>query len=273
MSESKNEESFRFVLRHYRRRLFDPDSAIGNLRKAVGIDRAWRMRRAVLGLSAAAAVAAVVFAGLALHRSRMNVWEETTASAVVLPDHSTVTLKEGASLAFQPRRFAKDRTVRLSGTGFFEVERNPSVPFEVLSGEARVRVLGTKFQFDANRSEVYVREGRVLFAKEDSDKGLEMTAGTHAVLMDGSDMPVFIRTSVNPDVWATGRLVYNAAPLGDVLAELSSIFGTELSVARRNAGNTSLTGEFLVSDGLAHIVSAIETAMGVDIISSEDNLK
>ncbi|MBP5721581.1 MAG: hypothetical protein J6W82_11050, partial [Bacteroidales bacterium] len=60
---------------------------------------------------------------------------------------------------------------------------------------------------------------------------------------------------------------------GDVLAELSSLFGAELTVAHENANGASLTGEFLVSDGLAHIVSAIETALGVDIISSEDNLK
>lgn len=268
MPVKNNEESLQFVLRHYRRRLFDPDSAVGRLRKAVGIDRAWRIRRAVVGLSAAAAAVAVILSGLALHHSRMNVWEETTASTVVLPDHSTVTLKEGASLAFQPRRFAKDRTVRLSGTGYFEVERNPEAPFEVLSGEARVRVLGTKFQFDADRSEVYVREGRVLFAKEQSDTGLEMTAGTHAVLMDGSDMPVFVRTSINPDTWATGHLVYNATPLEDVLAELSSLFGTDLTVASGNATGTSLTGEFLVSDGLAHIISAIESALAIDIISN-----
>ena len=272
MPVKNNEEPLQFVLRHYRRRLFDSDSAIGRLRKAVGIDRTWRIHRAVLGLSAAAAAVALILSGMALHRSRMNVWEETTASAVVLPDHSTVMLKEGASLAFQPRRFAKDRTVRLSGTGYFEVERNPSSPFEVLSGEARVRVLGTKFQFDADRSEVYVREGCVLFAKEQSDTGLEMTAGTLAVLMDGSEMPVIIRTSTNPDAWATGRLAYNAVPLGDVLAELSSLFGAELTVARANAKSMSLTGEFLVSDGLAHIVSAIETALGVDILSSDDSL-
>ena len=272
MPVKNNEESLQFVLRHYRRRLFNPDSAIGRLRKAVGIDRAWRLRRGVLGLSASAAAVALILSGMALHRSRMNVWEETTASAVVLPDQSTVMLKEGSSLAFQPRRFAKDRTVRLSGIGYFEVERNPSSPFEVLSGEARVRVLGTKFQFDADRSEVYVREGRVLFAKEQSDAGLEMTAGTLAVLMDGSEMPVIVRTSTNPDAWATGRLAYNAVPLVDVLAELSSLFGAELTVARANAKSMSLTGEFLVSDGLAHIVSAIETALGVDILSPDDSL-
>ena len=152
------------------------------------------------------------------------------------------------------------------------MERNPSSPFEVLSGEARVRVLGTKFQFDADRSEVYVREGRVLFAKEQSDTGLEMTAGTLAFLTDGSDMPVIVRTSTNPDAWATGRLVYNTVPLGDVLAELSSLFGAELTVARANAKSMSLTGEFLVSDGLAHIVSSIETALGVDILSPDDSL-
>ena len=49
-------------------------------------------------------------------------------------------------------------------------------------------------------------------------------------------------------------------------------FGAELTVARENANGAYLTGEFLVSDGLTHIVSAIETALGVDILSPDDSL-
>ena len=263
------EDLLQFVLRHYRRGLWDPDKALVRFRKNTGYYDVWKARLAVRRLSVAAVAALLLAAGLALHRSAIYRWEETTASSVVLPDHSVVCLKEGSTLAFQPRRFSRERAVRLEGTAYFEVMSDSGAPFEVSSGEARVRVLGTKFQFDAERLEVCLAEGRVLFAREGSDAGLLMTEGTAAVLEEGAALPVFITpSSPNPLVWATGRLVYDAVPLGTVLEELSSIFGTELKLAKQSSETVQLTAEFLVSDGLGHILSAIESALDVDILSN-----
>ncbi|MBR6212213.1 MAG: FecR domain-containing protein [Bacteroidales bacterium] len=264
------EDLLQFVLRHYRRGLWDPDKAIVRFRKNIGYYDAWKARRAVWRLSAAAVAALLLAAGLALHRSSLNRWEETTASSVMLPDHSTVRLKDGSTLAFQPRRFSKERTVRLEGTAYFEVVSDPGAPFEVRSGEARVRVLGTKFQFDAEHREVFLSEGRLLFAREDSDKGLLMTDGTAAVLEGDAAVPVFITTaSLNPLAWATGRLAYDAVPLAQVLDELSAIFGKELKTSSQSSDTVLLTAEFLVSDGLGHILSAIESALNVEILPNE----
>jgi hypothetical protein len=94
------DDLLQFVLRHYRRGLLDPDKAIVRFRKNIGTYDAWKARRAVRRLSAAAAAALLLAAGLALHRSALNRWEETAASSIVLPDHSTVRLKEGSTLAF-----------------------------------------------------------------------------------------------------------------------------------------------------------------------------
>ena len=260
------EDLLQFVLRHYRRGLLDPDAALVRFRRRIGSYDAWRGRRAAWRFATAAAAALLLAVGLGLYRSSLNRWEETTASSVVLPDRSTVRLKEGATLAFQPRRFSKERAVRLEGTAYFEVAAT-GAPFEVSSGEARVRVLGTKFQFDAERLEVCLAEGRVLFAREGSDAGLLMMEGTAAVLEEGAALPVFITpSSPNPLAWATGRLVYDAVPLGTVLEELSSIFGTELTLTTQLSDKVKLTAEFLVSDGLGHILSAIESALDVDIL-------
>lgn len=265
-----NNEMLQYVLRHYRRGMFDPAKAIGRFREKAGTAREWKVRRLVRRLSAAAAAAVIVAAGLSLHHFRVSRWEETAAASVVLPDRSVVRLKDGATLAFQPRRFSKERIVRLSGTGYFEVTGDKGAPFEVRSEDARVRVLGTKFQFDADGSEVHLLEGSVLFARKDSERGLQMTGPSYAVLPDGSEVPVFTDPdSPNPAVWATGRLVYDSVPLGTVLDELSELFGQEITVSPTSAAGTSLTGEFLVSDGLAHIISSLESALKVSISAEE----
>lgn len=262
-------DKLQYVLRHYRRGMFDPVKGIVRFMEKTGTSRAWKTRRAIR-LLAAAAVAAIVLAfGLNLYQTRIKRWEETAASSVVLPDRSVVRLKDGSTLAFQPRRFAKARTVRLNGTAYFEVTGS-SIPFQVLSEDACVRVLGTKFQFDADRGTVDLLEGSVMYARQNSEKGLRMTGASRAILPEGSDIPVFTDPEYpNPAVWATGRLVYDAVPLGIVLNELSSVFGKEIKAAPASASGMSLTAEFLVSDGLEHILNAIESALRIDTLSYE----
>lgn len=258
--EKMENNKLAFVLRHYKEGVFDPKRGLARFRERVGAQREGVRLTVLRWAAAAAAVALLIAAGTGLYRWRLNRWEEVSARAFVLPDQSVVRLQEGAVLTFQPRRFAKERTVRLNGTGYFEVAHNEANPFEVHSGAAKVKVLGTRFQFDASRNTVYVTEGRVLFATEEN--GLELTRGAYAVLQDGK--PVLSAPQLpNPAAWATGRLQYKAVPLGTVLEELSFLFGKELSF--ESADEPSLTGEFTLSDGLSRIISLIESALNVEI--------
>lgn len=84
-----------------------------------------------------------------------------------LPDSSVVWLNENSSLTFK-ENFEK-RTVHLVGEAFFEVERLEESPFEIFSGEAKTRVLGTSFNVRAypqeDLIEVTVKTGTVEFSK------------------------------------------------------------------------------------------------------------
>lgn len=41
----------------------------------------------------------------------------------------------------------KDRHLRLNGEAYFEVRKNEKLPFDVMTKELNVKVLGTKFNF------------------------------------------------------------------------------------------------------------------------------
>ena len=254
--EKMDIRNHQYVLHHYKEGVFDPRRGLERFRERTGMQKGVTFR----WVAAAAAVALMVAAGVSFYQWRMNRWEEVTARAFVLPDQSVIRLQEGAVLAFQPHRFTKERTVKLSGTGYFEVARNEANPFEVHSGASRVKVLGTKFQFDASQNTVYVTEGRVLFSAE--QESVEMTKGKYARIING--IPALSAPETpNPAAWATGRLQYEATPLGTVLKELSSLFGRKLSAEW--ADEPSLTGEFTLSDGLPKILSLIESALNVKI--------
>lgn len=255
---------FDFVIKHFRQAAFDPDKSIGQFWQAVGRGRVIKLRAAGRRIAAAAAIAIVALTGLSLHNSRINEWVQTAENIVVLPDQSTVYLKGGSTLAFQPRRFDKERVVKVDGTAYFEVARKDGASFEVRSDETFVRVLGTKFQFDSENNSVDVTEGRVLFAKTGSEEGIILTKGKSASLI-GCIPSLIAPELVNPAYWATKTLVYEDTPLIQVLHELSDIFDRELILARAKDSYLRLTGEFRVEDGLEKILSIIESALEVKI--------
>ncbi len=70
-----------------------------------------------------------------------------------------------------------------------------------------------------------------------------------------------IRTTLNPDVATTHVFIYDAAPLPEVLSELSAYYGCRLTTG---AEGKVLTATF-PDDDIDFIVSLIEQALEIDI--------
>jgi transmembrane sensor len=70
-------------------------------------------------------------------------------SKVQLPDGTTVWLNSGSKLTYN-KDFGKGvREVSLSGEGYFDVKRNPDVPFIIHTSSINIKVLGTVFNVKA----------------------------------------------------------------------------------------------------------------------------
>ena len=179
-----------FVLKHYQEGKFDTQKALQRFNEAHGIVR--KPRRRVLpwvsGVAAAAAFILCVF----LFRDndqQIQLMASAEVQEFVLPDGSEVTLAPGSRLTYIEK---SPRKTHLEGKAFFEVARDEAVPFEITSDGAFVRVLGTKFMVDAGSSvkEVYVTEGKVLFAKSSDAEGVILTKDMQATLSPDENVPV-----------------------------------------------------------------------------------
>jgi transmembrane sensor len=84
-----------------------------------------------------------------------------------LPDGTHVDLGPGSRLVYSREFLNGIRVVRLSGEAYFDVTSDPSHPFTVIAGMARIKVTGTKFVVNASlrgeEVEVSVKSGNVLF--------------------------------------------------------------------------------------------------------------
>ena len=74
-----------------------------------------------------------------------------------LSDGSKVWLNASSSLRFPTTFNGKDRTVELTGEGYFEIARNTAMPFAITVNGIRVQVLGTRFNINAYHDEPVIR--------------------------------------------------------------------------------------------------------------------
>lgn len=258
------DEHLEFVARHYDNSALSTRKAWRNVRNLVS---APRLNYGYI--MAALATAAVILVVLILNSDRYNrttIAAETVAHTVILPDQTKLTMAPGASLSYDRRRFAhKDRSVIQTGKVYYDVERNETLPFEVHTTDAMVRVLGTSFQIDesAERTSVDVVSGRVFFAAScDIGNGLELTNGMHAEICDGLLLPELSEAvTMNPAAWATHHFVFDDAPIEAVLEDLSSAFGRTIVC---DLDEHRLSGDFY-ADSLEEAVSIIETTLDVKL--------
>ena len=253
-----------FVLKHYQEGKFDTQKAIDRFNEAHGIVQKPH-RRVLPWVSGVAAAAAAVILCVFLFRGndqQIQLMANAEMQEFVLPDGSEVTLAPGSRLTYSEK---SPRSTQLEGKAFFEVARDEAVPFEITSDGAFVRVLGTKFMVDAGSSvkEVYVTEGKVLFAKSSDSEGVILTKDMQATLSELDAVPVIaMEADVNSIAWQRGSFTFNQTPLKEVLETLSKHYKVSFVA---NDLSKQLSGEFDAED-LDLIISIIESALDVHIV-------
>ena len=253
-----------FVLKHYQEGKFDTQKAIDRFKGAHGIVQKTR-RRVLPWVSGIAAAAAAVVLCVFLFldsNQQIQLMADSAMKEFALPDGSEVTLAPGSRLTYKE---TSPRKTQLEGKAFFEVARDEAVPFEITSDGAFVRVLGTKFMVDAGSSvkEVYVTEGKVLFAKSSDSEGVILTKDMQATLSQSDAVPVVAaKADVNSLAWQRGSFILDQTPLKEVLQTLAKHYKVSFVA---NDLSKQLSGEF-DSEDLDLIISLIESALDVNIV-------
>lgn len=161
---------------------------------------------------------------------------------VTLFDGSKVQLHPKSKLSFSHGSFSKKREVYLTGQAFFDVKKNPSVPFVVYTKDLVTKVLGTTFNVEAypyeNKASVKVRTGKVsVYRKENfSDKntvankldGLIVIPNqqviydvvNHQLTKTIIDEPVVLMTNVREEAF-----IFDSTPLKEVFKKLQDTYG------------------------------------------------
>lgn len=216
--------------------------------------RAWR-------LAIAASVLVLAASGLAA----WNAYSRDTF-ATGIGENRSLRLSDGSIVELNSKSRLRvrysDRARRidlLEGQALFSVQKLAGRPFVVVSGDTRVRAVGT--QFDVHRkasgTTVTVVEGRVSVSRGPRQEAASPVAGS--LLAAGQQVTVTEREVGRPkeaDVvaataWKDRRLVFTNSPLSEVVAEFNRYNVVPLEVVDPALEQARISGSFSSSDPAA----------------------
>jgi transmembrane sensor len=182
---------------------------------------------------------------------------------IILADGSKVTLGPASRIATSVNADER-RVTLLSGEAFFEIAHDRGRPFWVDAGDARIQVVGTKF--DVNRASgrvqvsvldgvVKVHEPASMFAKTPvqilrASQRIEIQDSAPSLFSAPAAAPV-VSDPVPAGDWRNGTRTYMDARLGDVVDDLNRYYGPGITLSDPGLADLRVAMELRPSDAEA----------------------
>ncbi|HAH23792.1 MAG TPA: hypothetical protein DCL77_08550 [Prolixibacteraceae bacterium] len=258
---------------------FNPDihKALAKVHKSSGIMQMQKSRSRFAPILKIASAAAIIIGiiGLAYYYNPFYTTDKiivinsgsNEVKEIVLPDSSHVWLNENSSLQIPDAFTKKQRKVTLKGEAYFEIKRDETKPFIILTGKTCTEILGTSFNIKmdtiSGNVSVIVHSGKVAFysSKSKSEKSILKPADEGTYNASSSKIIRSSNLNVNYLAWKTGILTFSDTPLNEVCFELSKYYKKSVKAAAP-ISNKSLTGTFK-NEKLEDILKTIELTLDV----------
>ena len=229
------------------------------------------------GVGWAMALAAIVVAAILVRffilaaQPIEYVTERGERLTVNLPDRSIVRLNAVTKLTFSRGFNKEDRSLRLSGEAFFEVEHG-KYPFRVHTPETDIEVLGTKFN-------VYARDGVTLIGVIEGTVRVTDHRGGAFILKKG-EMARCLATGFAENkprpishvafpAWIHDQILFQESPLAAVVQEVSRNFAVDIVLDRPDLAVIPVSG-LLEAQDPKKVLDALCRMVGAELVLSGD---
>lgn len=244
-------------------------SAVDGVREQKG-----RKRRKIVWLSAAAASIALIFGTggyFAARHADKEVFYKVVAengqkSTVSLPDGSSVKLNSGSSICYSSHFNRDNRNITLEGEAYFDVAKNPDVPFVVYAKEMAVTALGTKFNVRAydNDSRIVATlvQGRI---KTEADGDYRIINANNSVTYDKLTQTLVTEKVYDTDIaiaWTENRIFFDNESLEEIAQRLERLYDIDVVFNDDKCKSQRFNGR-VRNNSLENILSLISSTSDV----------
>lgn len=195
--------------------------------------------------------------------------------SVVLADGSIITLNTLSEVTVHFDRSAREVTL-VAGEAMFDVVSDPERPFIVQTGSMSLTVTGTRFAVyrKKNSTRLAVVEGAVQAAPVRTlGESLVVEAGMGAVATAQGVTRADPRFDVEKAIaWTERRLIFDGAPLSEVVAEFNRYNRKPLVVEDSALANRTITTVFNAND-VSSLIAFLQLEPDVDVRYGDDAIR
>lgn len=178
---------------------------------------------------------------------------------VNLPDGSRVWLNASSSLRFPVAFDQNERKVELTGEAYFEIEKDKTKPFRVISKNQTVEVLGTHFNINSYKDEENVKttllEGSIRL-QSSKFKSIVLNPGQQAQL-DEFSLQVKDVDIYDIAAWKDGYFVFDNESLPSVMRKIARWYDLEI-VYQGNIQDKDLAGTISKYKNVNDVLKVLE---------------
>ena len=189
-------------------------------------------------------------------------------SQLTLEDGTKVWLNAGSRMEF-PTKFKGDkREVFLLGEGYFEVVHNKKLPFYVNTGEITIKVLGTKFDIIAYKSdkmiETFLLEGSVSIREQSVFPFMKkefILKPDQKASYDRNDRSIMVKDESNVAdaiAWKEGWFKFHRQSLNGVLNSLQRYYNVKFEYNSEFPAEDLITGKLYLKDSIEQVMLTME---------------
>lgn len=203
--------------------------------------------------------------------------------SIALADGSIIEMNTQSKLTVQLDK--KTRLVRLiKGEVIFDVQKDSARPFIVDTGNAQVKVLGTKFNIykQANNTVVTVLHGKVTVARtqdqtdtttEDISRSVELTVGEQVQIAPQRELIEKISVNVQKIIaWQDRRLIFEAQTLEEIVNEFNRYNTNRIEIRDHELARLTLSGVFESNDPDS-LLEFLQRIRDINVIAHANGLR
>ena len=192
---------------------------------------------------------------------------DTTIMHVAMPDGSDIWLTPGSTLCYDETFPTDERRVHLDGEAYFDVEHDAKHPFDVVTPNLRVRVLGTVFSVRSLRgdhmAETTLAEGAVSLQRADGSNLIRLHPGQRAIY-DTQDEQLEIKEVPVGDHLALsyGIITLDGVPLRQIADRIEELYGVKLRLVDDDAPDANYNFSFQKDTPIEDVIELLQFISG-----------
>lgn len=198
--------------------------------------------------------------------TKENPWGQR--STIYLSDGTQVHLNAGSKIEYLKGFSPAERIVQLRGEAFFEIKKDQSRPFWVVSAGVVTEALGTSFNvraYDSAEVEIALVTGKVKVSDNATDNKTELllTPGQGAIRRNGAVLDIFSFDAQSTLAWKEGEIFLKDAGEEEVFTSLERWYGIEITALNRSKNDWNYTASYR-KKSLEHILTSMAFVMDFD---------